>query len=69
MKNKKLALLAAAAALTLLSAQGAQAQKKYDTGASDTEIRIGNVEAYSGPASAYGVIGKTEEAYFKMDIL
>jgi len=66
MKNKKLALLAAAAALTLLSAQGAQAQKKYDTGASDTEIRIGNVEAYSGPASAYGVIGKTEEAYFKM---
>jgi branched-chain amino acid transport system substrate-binding protein len=66
MKNKKLNLLAAAAALSLLTTQGALAQKKYDTGASDTEIKIGNVEAYSGPASAYGVIGKTEEAYFKM---
>jgi len=65
MKNKKLSLLAAAA-FTVLASQGAFAQKKYDTGASDSEIRIGNVEAYSGPASAYGVIGKTEEAYFKM---
>ncbi|MFT4121558.1 ABC transporter substrate-binding protein [Bradyrhizobium sp.] len=64
--NRKLSLLAAAAALMLFTAQGAYAQKKYDTGASDTEIKIGNVEAYSGPASAYGVIGKTEEAYFKM---
>src|SRR4051812_27872345 len=44
----------------------ALAQKKYDTGASDTEIKIGNIMPYSGPASAYGVIGKTEEAYFKM---
>jgi branched-chain amino acid transport system substrate-binding protein len=43
---------------------GAIAQKKYDTGASDTEIRIGNIMPYSGPASAYGVIGKTEAAYF-----
>ena len=42
----------------------ALAQKKYDTGASDTEIRIGNIMPYSGPASAYGVIGKTEAAYF-----
>ena len=42
------------------------AQKKYDTGASDTEIKIGNIMPYSGPASAYGVIGKMEEAYFKM---
>ena len=66
MNYKKLSLLAAAAALTLLATQGALAQKKYDTGASDTEIKIGNVEAYSGPASAYGVIGKTEDAYFKM---
>jgi branched-chain amino acid transport system substrate-binding protein len=40
------------------------AQKSYDPGASDTEIRIGNIMPYSGPASAYGVIGKTEEAYF-----
>src|SRR6202046_190393 len=73
MRNKKLSLLAsrlmtaaAATAFTVLATQGAFAQKKYDTGATDTEIKIGNVEAYSGPASAYGVIGKTEEAYFKM---
>ena len=44
----------------------ALAQKKYDTGATDTEIKIGNIMPYSGPASAYGMIGKTEEAYFKM---
>ena len=44
----------------------ALAQKKYDTGATDTEIKIGNIMPYSGPASAYGVIGKMEEAYFKM---
>ena len=73
MRNKKWSLLgsslismAAATALTVLGTQGALAQKKYDTGATDTEIKIGNVEAYSGPASAYGVIGKTEDAYFKM---
>jgi branched-chain amino acid transport system substrate-binding protein len=42
----------------------ALAQKKYDTGATDTEIKIGNIMPYSGPASAYGVIGKTEQAYF-----
>ena len=45
MKNKKLSLLAAAAALTLLSAQAANAQKAYDDGVTDTEIKIGNVEA------------------------
>jgi branched-chain amino acid transport system substrate-binding protein len=42
------------------------AQKKYDAGASDTEIKIGNIMPYSGPASAYGTIGRTEAAYFKM---
>src|ERR1700709_1033166 len=59
---------AVAAALVLLvaSSGGALAQKKYDTGATDTEIKIGNIIPYSGPASAYGVIGKTETAYFKM---
>jgi len=73
MSNKKLSplgssliSLAAATAMSVLATQGALAQKKYDTGATDTEIKIGNVEAYSGPASAYGVIGKTEDAYFKM---
>ncbi|MGY3442254.1 MULTISPECIES: ABC transporter substrate-binding protein [unclassified Bradyrhizobium] len=60
-------LAAFAVALALVSASGsaALAQKKYDTGASDTEIKIGNIMPYSGAASAYGVIGKTEEAYFR----
>jgi branched-chain amino acid transport system substrate-binding protein len=53
----------AAVAIVCVS-QSALAQKKYDTGASDTEIKIGNIMPYSGPASAYGVIGKTEQAYF-----
>src|SRR4051812_10801246 len=43
----------------------ASAEKKYDPGASDTEIKIGNIMPYSGPASAYGVIGKTQAAYFR----
>src|SRR5258708_10719049 len=43
----------------------AHAQKKYDPGASDHEIKVGNTDPYSGPASSYGVIGKTIEAYFK----
>ncbi|WP_369719449.1 ABC transporter substrate-binding protein [Bradyrhizobium sp. LLZ17] len=59
------ALVTATAVITFTSG-AAFAQKKYDTGASDTEIKIGNIMPYSGPASAYGVIGKTEEAYFKM---
>jgi branched-chain amino acid transport system substrate-binding protein len=42
----------------------ALAQKKYDPGATDKEIKIGNVSAYSGPASAYGILGKTYQAYF-----
>jgi ABC-type branched-subunit amino acid transport system substrate-binding protein len=42
----------------------AKAEKKYDPGASDTEIKIGNIMPYSGPASSYAVIGKTEAAYF-----
>src|ERR1700677_2389463 len=55
----------ATAVIAFAAASGsALAQKKYDTGATDTEIRIGNIVPYSGPASAYGVIGKTEQAYF-----
>ncbi|KRQ00180.1 ABC transporter substrate-binding protein [Bradyrhizobium sp. DASA03076] len=53
-------------AVATLASTAALAQKKYDTGATDTEIKIGNIMPYSGPASAYGIIGKTEEAYFKM---
>ena len=54
------------AAVVLTFSGSAFAQKKYDTGATDTEIKIGNIIPYSGPASAYGIIGKMEEAYFKM---
>src|SRR4051794_25418390 len=52
------------AAAVLLAASAASGQKKYDPGASDAEIRIGNIMPYSGPASSYGVIGRTEAAYF-----
>ena len=61
----RLAIATTAFALLAASSSGALAQKKYDTGATDTEIKIGNIMPYSGPASAYGVIGKTEAAYFK----
>nr|QDP23263.1 ABC transporter substrate-binding protein [Bradyrhizobium cosmicum] len=58
---------ATAAALTLaLSVSAANAQKKYDPGASDTEIKVGQTMPFSGPASAYSSIGKTQAAYFKM---
>ena len=57
--------LAAPLALALaLAAQPAMAQKKYSPGATDTEIKIGNINPYSGPASAYGAIGKAIGAYF-----
>jgi ABC-type branched-subunit amino acid transport system substrate-binding protein len=61
----RLGAFSAAIALLAATSSGALAQKKYDTGATDTEIKIGNIMPYSGAASAYGVIGKTEEAYFK----
>jgi branched-chain amino acid transport system substrate-binding protein len=51
--------------LAVGSAGSAAAQKKYDPGASNTEIKIGNINPYSGPASAYGTIGKSIDAYFK----
>jgi branched-chain amino acid transport system substrate-binding protein len=56
--------LTAAVAVCLVATDPAAAQKAYDPGASDTEIRIGNIMPYSGPASAYGTIGKTLAAYF-----
>ena len=67
LSRQELRIAAFSTAVILLSATSgaALAQKKYDTGATDTEIKIGNIMPYSGPASAYGVIGKTEEAYFK----
>ena len=60
----RLATFTAAVAMLAATGSNALAQKKYDTGASDTEIKIGNIMPYSGPASAYGVIGKSEQAYF-----
>ncbi|MFZ5735524.1 amino acid/amide ABC transporter substrate-binding protein (HAAT family) [Rhodopseudomonas thermotolerans] len=60
------AALSAALLVSFAASSGALAQKKYDPGVSDTEIKIGNIMPYSGPASAYGVIGRTEAAYFKM---
>jgi branched-chain amino acid transport system substrate-binding protein len=66
LRSRALAV-SAAAALSFAALNGqALAQKKYDPGASDTEIKIGNIMPYSGPASAYGAIGKTEAAYFQM---
>ena len=63
---RALAVASAAAFGLAAFSTAALAQKKYDPGASDTTIKIGNIMPYSGPASAYGVIGRTEAAYFKM---
>ena len=60
------ATLALGAAALVCAAGTALAQKKYDTGASDTEIKLGMAMPYSGPASSYGIVGKVNEAYFKM---
>src|SRR5882757_9823429 len=49
----------------MLWSGAALAQKKYDPGASDTEIKIGQTLPYSGPASAYATFGKVEAAYFR----
>jgi ABC-type branched-subunit amino acid transport system substrate-binding protein len=63
--HDRLQVLSATIILLAATSTGAVAQKKYDTGATDTEIKIGNIMPYSGPASAYGVIGKTDAAYFR----
>jgi branched-chain amino acid transport system substrate-binding protein len=66
MRNGIHHLLAGAAVAIALSASPASAQKKYDTGATDTEIKLGQTVPFSGPASAYAGIGKTQAAYLKM---
>jgi ABC-type branched-subunit amino acid transport system substrate-binding protein len=66
MKNLLLKRTAASALVLVLLIPAAQAQKKYDPGASDTEIKVGQTVPLSGPASAYAVIGKTQAAYMKM---
>ena len=56
--------LAVASLVAMTVGPAAFAQKKYDTGATDKEIKVGNINPYSGPASAYGAIGKAIQAYF-----
>src|SRR3981081_4692835 len=63
-RKRSLVALTAFAAAAAMIATAASAEKKYDPGASDTEIKIGNIMPYSGPASSYGVIGQAEAAYF-----
>jgi ABC-type branched-subunit amino acid transport system substrate-binding protein len=66
MRNGIFHLVTATAVAVALSASSAYAQKKYDTGASDTEIKLGQTNPFSGPASSYATIGKTQAAYMKM---
>ena len=66
MKNGTTRLIATAAVAMALSASSAYAQKKYDTGASDTEIKIGQTVPFSGAYSVYANIGKTQAAYMRM---
>src|ERR1700751_3911794 len=66
MRNGFFHLATGAALAVALAASPALAQKKYDPGASDTEIKIGQTNPFSGPASAYATIGKTQAAYMKM---
>ena len=63
---KKSQILYGLGLIAVLAGSPALAEKKYDPGASDTEIKIGQTMPYSGPASAYGTIGKSQTAYFKM---
>jgi branched-chain amino acid transport system substrate-binding protein len=66
MKTNRRTFVGGLTATTMLSgSRVAFAQKKYDDGATDKEIKIGHTNPYSGPASSYGVIGKCEEAYWK----
>ncbi|MDP3159122.1 MAG: ABC transporter substrate-binding protein [Reyranella sp.] len=66
MKTNRRKFIGGVSTAAVLSASGvAWAQKKYDDGATDKEIKIGNTNPYSGPVSAYGAIGKTIEAYWK----
>ncbi len=66
MSAKQLLVSASVAVGLAFAAPYALAQKKYDPGATDKEIKVGNIMPYSGPASAYAAIGKAEAAYFRM---
>ena len=62
---KRSATYAAVGLLVLLAGGNALAQKKYDAGASDTEIKIGQNAPFSGPASSYSILSKVQTAYIK----
>src|SRR6202030_3313863 len=64
MPKAKTALLSTM--VVVLSVCASHAEKLYDPGASDTSIKIGNTMPYSGPNSAFAVIGRTQAAYFRM---
>ncbi len=67
MNTKRRTFVGGVSATALMSgAMSAFAQKKYDDGATDKEIKLGHCGPYSGPASAYGIIGKAIQGYFKM---
>ncbi|WP_428664259.1 ABC transporter substrate-binding protein [Reyranella sp.] len=67
MNTNRRGFLGAVSTAALLSASGAAfGQKKYDDGATDKEIKIGHFCPYSGPASAYGVIGQAHQVFWKM---
>jgi len=67
MRTNRRTFVAGATATAVLSASRvAFADKKYDVGATDTEIKIGHTNPYSGPASSYSIIGKSHQAYWKM---
>ncbi|HZE55179.1 MAG TPA: ABC transporter substrate-binding protein [Bradyrhizobium sp.] len=66
MRNSLFHFVTGTAVALALSASSAQAQKNYDPGATDTEVKIGQTVPFSGPASAYATIGKAQAAYFNM---
>ena len=65
MRSNFLKLTAASAIAVAFSVSCAYAQKKYDSGATDTEIKVGQTVPFSGPASAYATVGKAQAAYIR----
>src|SRR5258708_13511524 len=65
-RNRRAFLAGVSAATALATSRVAFGEEKYDVGATDTEIKIGHTNPYSGPASSYSSIGKLHQAYWKM---
>src|SRR5262249_468690 len=66
MTTKRAMILVLSTVILVLASELARPENQHGPGVSDTEIKIGNTAPYSGPASAYGVVGKSEAAYFPM---